>query len=158
MIVKSTLFLFLLNLMFFNQALLASEKKCSNAPGVMQVQFYDAINCTIDNPGDIDVYAIELNQGDNIHASVYTTDRDKCKNLQPYIIGLNSDNKTLASSGSGICSGTRINFIAAETGTYTFTVNDSSGSSIGNYKIEFQCASGSCVNKSLLSKEKVEKV
>ena len=141
------------SLFFLSTSINAEELSCPEGGAPMEAQYGDVVNCSLESSGDLDVYAIAAAEGDFISANVTYTGNDDCTTLQLVLRGLNDTNDQLANSISGQCSGTRIEFIAEKTRTHTITISDFRNSQTGEYQVEFQCISGSCIRQALLPKQ-----
>ncbi len=152
---KPNLILLLLgSLFFFTTSVTAAEFSCPEGGAAVQVQYGDIVNCSIESPGDSDVYAIAANDGDFISANVtFTGDTNECEIFQFSLRGFNDKNERLASDSSAVCGGARIEFQTTKTAAHTITVNEAHDTEIGEYQIEFQCISGTCIKQSLLPKQ-----
>ncbi len=144
----------LTTLFFLTSPLKAAELSCPEGGAPMPVQYGDVVNCSIESSGDLDVYAITANEGDFISANItYTAgEDDDCKYFQPTLRGLDKDNEQLAISSAVRCSGTRIEFKVDKAGIYRLTAADRLNQNMGDYQVEFQCISGTCIGKSLIPK------
>ena len=145
--------LLLSSLFFLPTSISAAELACPDGGAAMEIQYGDIVNCSLESSGDLDVFAIAATEGDFISANVTYTGNDDCTILQLVLRGLNDTNDQLATSTSGACSGTRIEFIADKTRTHTITISDLRNSQTGDYQVEFQCISGSCIKQALLPKQ-----
>ena len=76
----------------------------------MPVQYGDVVNCSIESPGDLDVFAISATKDDLISANVnYTGNEDDCTNIQLFLRGLDDESNLIVNGNSAtLCGGTRI--------------------------------------------------
>ncbi len=145
--------LFLSSLFFLSTPVVAEELSCPDGGAPMQVQYGDVVNCSIESAGDLDVFAISATEGDFISANVIYTGNDDCTILQLQIRGLDDKNQQLAKSTAQVCSGTRIEFTVDKTNIHTLTIADFRNTQTGEYQVEFQCISGTCIKQALLPKQ-----
>ncbi len=143
----------LISLFFLTTPVSAAELSCPDGGAPMEVQYGDVVNCSLESIGDLDVYAIAATEGDFISANVTYTGDDDCELLQLTLRGLDSENTQLATGRATRCSGTRIEFTAAKTRPYTITIADAFNRAAGEYQVEFQCISGTCISQALLPKK-----
>ncbi len=143
----------LISLFFLTATVNAAELSCPDGGAPMEVQYGDVVNCSLESAGDLDVYAIAAAEGDFISANVTYTGDDDCELLQLTLRGLDSENTQLATGRATRCSGTRIEFTAAKTRPYTITIADAFDRAVGEYQVEFQCISGTCISQALLPKQ-----
>ncbi len=143
----------LISLFFLTTPVNAAELSCPDGGAFMKVQYGDVVNCSLESAGDLDVYAIAATEGDFISANVTYTGEDDCVSLFLALRGLDENNEQLDSDTSDRCTGTRIEFKAEKTGTYTITVSDFYDKVPGEYQVEFQCISGTCISQALLPKQ-----
>jgi hypothetical protein len=143
----------LISLFFLTTPVSAAELSCPDGGAPMEVQYGDVVNCSLEGVGDLDVYAIAATEGDFISANVTYTGNDECEKLRLSLRGLDEKNTALASGLANFCSGTRIEFTVDKTRMHTITVSDWSDKNTGEYQIEFQCISGSCIKQALLPKQ-----
>ncbi len=145
--------LFLSSLFFLSTPVVAEELSCPDGGAPMQVEYGDIVNCSIESVGDLDVFAISATEGDFISANVNYTGNDDCTLFRLRLRSLDDNNEQLAIGSSAVCSGTRIEFTVAKTGIHTITIAESFNSHAGEYQVEFQCISGSCIKQALLPKQ-----
>ncbi len=143
----------LVSLFFLATPVNAAEISCPDGGAPMQVQYGDVVNCSLESVGDLDVYAIAATEGDFISANVAYTGEDDCVSLFLALRGFDENNEQLASDTSDRCTGTRIEFKVDKTRTHTITVSDFYDKVFGEYQVEFQCISGSCISQALLPKQ-----
>ena len=155
--------LLLSNLIFLATSVNAAEFSCPDGGAAMDIQYGDFVNCSLESVGDLDVYAIAATEGDFISVNVTYTGSDDCGITRFSLRGLDENSEELDRSSSNSCNGTdlgtRIEFKVKKTGTHTVTISDiettfsSDSKLIGEYQVEFQCVSGSCISQALLPKQ-----
>lgn len=143
----------LISLFFLSIPVNAEELSCPDGGGAMEVQYGDVVNCLLESAGDLDVYTIAASEGDFISANVIYTGNDECESLRLSLRGFDENNEVLDSEVAGFCSGTRIEFTVDKTRVHTITISDLSDAFIGDYQVEFQCISGTCISQALLPKQ-----
>ncbi len=143
----------LISLFFLTTPVSAAELSCPEGGAPMEVKYGDVVNCSLESAGDLDVYAIAATEGDFISANVTYTGDDECTTLQLTLRGFDENNKQLDVGRSEVCSGSRIEFQVAKTRIHTITISDWHDIYFGEYQVEFQCISGTCISQALLPKQ-----
>lgn len=134
----------------------ADEINCDkNNINPVQVNYGDIINCSTSQSSDVDIYVLPVNKGDMVNVSLSLG--DDCDTYLAQLSVYNPDSISVASDGGySQCYDTRVSFTASETQVYSITVSerDNSFKGSGDYRIVFQCISGSCIQTTLLTQDK----
>jgi len=143
----------LISLFFLTTPVGAEEISCPDGGAPLGIQYGDVVNCSIENVGDLDVYAISATEGDFISANVVYTGEDDCDLLQLTLRGIDTESTEITKGTAAKCSGTRIEFKAAKAGIHSISISDFFNKTAGDYQVEFTCLSGPCITQALLPKQ-----
>ena len=131
--------------MIFNgvtNILYAADDTCTSEPTDMQMNYGDYILCSLNPPGDADVYRFFGNAGDNVFIEMLEIQG----NFEPWlkitspsgIVVANESSKTNAS----------YELTLDKSGIYSMIARDNHNDDLGQYSIQLSCLSGSCLSSS----------